>query len=269
MKVAAVQMNSGVDKDRNVAAAAALVRDAAEAGAELVLLPEKWNLLGPGEALVEGAEPLDGPSIEAARAWAHDLGIHLVAGSFAERTADSELPYNTSVLIGPSGSVLATYRKIHMFDVDVGGVSYRESDSSQAGNRVVVGEGPHNLRIGMSVCYDLRFPEIYRLAADRGAGLFTVPAAFTTTTGRDHWEVLLRARAIENQVFVLAAGQIGPAPPHYESYGRSMVVDPWGTVLATAPDIETFVAADIDPAAVDRVRASLPSLSNRRPQAYR
>jgi len=267
LRVAAVQLNSNGDKGRNLAAAERLVRESAAGGAEFVALPEKWNLLAGGEELVAGAEPLDGPSLTAARGWARELRIHLLAGSISERGAEGEKASNTSVLIGPDGEDLAVYRKIHMFDVDAGGVSYRESEHERAGSEpvtAVVGD----LVLGMTVCYDLRFPELFRILALRGARIVAVPSAFTLATGRDHWEVLLRARAIEDQVFVLAPNQSGEAPPHYSSFGRSMIVDPWGVVLATAPDGEGFVVADLDLAAQDRVRESLPSLANRQPEAY-
>ena len=267
MRVAAVQLNSNGDKQRNLATAERLVFDSAAGGAEFVALPEKWNLLAGGEELVAGAEPLDGPSLTAARGWARELGIHLLAGSISERGGEGEKPSNTSVLIGPAGDDVAVYRKIHMFDVDAGGVSYRESEHECPGTEPVVaplGE----LLLGMSVCYDLRFPELFRILALRGARLVAVPSAFTLATGRDHWEVLLRARAIEDQVFVVAPNQVGEAPPQYSSFGRSMIVDPWGVVLATAPDGEGFVAADLDLAAQDRVREALPSLANRQPEAY-
>ena len=267
MRVAAVQLNSTADKARNLAAAEGLVRAAAADGAELVALPEKWNLLATGEELVAGAEPLDGPSLTAARDWARALGIHLLAGSISERVGDGGKPFNASVLIGPDGEDLAVYRKIHMFDVDAGGVSYRESAHEQPGEEIVTA-AVGDLIAGLTICYDLRFPELHRILAVRGARLITVPAAFTTATGRDHWEVLLRARAIENAVFVLAPGQVGKAPPHYDSYGRSAIVDPWGVVLATAPDGECFVAADLDLAAQERIRAALPALANRRPEVY-
>jgi predicted amidohydrolase len=267
MRAAAVQLNSQEDKQRNLEVAERLVRAAARDGAELVCLPEKWNLLGGSEALVEGAEPLDGPSLSAARVWARDLRIHLVAGSIAERVEGHDRLFNTSVLIGPQGDDVATYRKIHMFDVEVGGVTYRESDHEEGGEEIVsapLGE----LELGLSVCYDLRFPELYRILAVRGARIITVPSAFTQATGRDHWEVLLRARAIENQAFMVAADQFGEAPPHYNSYGRSAIVDPWGVVLAMAPDEECFVAADLDIEAQERIREKLPALANRRPAAY-
>ncbi len=265
MRAAAVQLNSTGDKARNLAAAENLVRAAAADGAELVALPEKWNLLASGEEMAGGAEALDGPSLGAARSWARELGIHLLAGSIAER--GEEKAFNTSVLIGPDGADLAVYRKIHMFDVEVGGVEYRESEHEQAGEEIV--SAPvDGLELGLTVCYDLRFPELYRILALRGARLIAVPSAFTAVTGRDHWQVLLRARAIENQVFVIAPNQVGEAAPHYSSYGRSAVVDPWGVVLATAPDEECFVAAELDFAAQERVRDRLPALANRRPRAY-
>jgi predicted amidohydrolase len=267
MRAAAVQLNSTDDKDRNLEVADRLVRAAARDGAELVALPEKWNVLGTAEALHAGAEPMDGPSVSAARGWARELGVHLVAGSFAERVSGQEKLFNTSLLIGPDGEIEAAYRKIHMFDVDVGGVAYRESAHEEAGSEIVIGHAG-DVPVGLTVCYDVRFPELYRILAVRGARVIVVPAAFTLHTGKDHWEVLLRARAIENQVFVVAPGQVGEAPPHFQSYGRSMILDPWGVVLATAPDEECFVAADLDFALQDRVRATLPSLANRRPAAY-
>ena len=268
MRAAAVQLNSNGDKSRNLGAAEALVRAAAADGAELVALPEKWNLLAAGEEIAAGAETLDGPSLTAARGWARTLGINLLAGSISERPADGGgRAFNTSVLIGRDGEDLAVYRKVHMFDVDVGGVAYRESAHEQPGTELAtaaVGE----LTVGLTVCYDLRFPELFRILTLRGARLLAVPSAFTTATGRDHWEVLLRARAIENAVFVLAPNQVGVAAPHYDSYGHSAIVDPWGVVLASAPDEECFVAADLDLAAQERVRESLPALANRRPEAY-
>ncbi|HKH14849.1 MAG TPA: carbon-nitrogen hydrolase family protein [Solirubrobacterales bacterium] len=272
MRAAAIQLNSTGDKASNLATAERLVRAAAADGADLVVLPEKWNLLGDAEVLREGAEPLGGPTISAAGSWAQELGIHLVAGSIAERVEGNRKLFNTSVLVGPDGELHARYRKIHMFDVDVGGVSYRESDNEEPGDEIVaaaIGESLPGVTLGMTVCYDLRFPELYRILAVRGATVLTVPSAFTFETGKDHWEVLLRARAIENQAFVVAPNQVGEAPPHYRSYGHSMIVDPWGAVLAEAPDGECFVTADLDLEVEDRVRATLPSLANRRPGSYR
>jgi predicted amidohydrolase len=272
MRAAAIQLNATADVGRNLETAERLVREAAADGAELAVLPEKWNLLGDSRTLLEGAEALDGPTIQAARSWARELRIHLLAGSFAERVEGEERAFNTSVLIDSAGEVLAVYRKIHMFDVEVGGVTYRESEHEQPGEEIVVAgvvSGGEEVELGLTVCYDLRFPELYRILAVRGARVITIPSAFTATTGRDHWQVLLRARAIENQAFVVAPNQIGKAPPHYESYGRSAIVDPWGVVLAVAPDRECFIAADLDLDAQRRIRESLPSLANRRPAAYR
>src|SRR5262245_53926684 len=218
MRAAAVQLNSTDEYDRNLEVAERLVRNAAAEGADLVVLPEKWTVLGPPEAIRSSAEPLDGPAMTAASKWARQLGIHLVAGSFPEIVPGWERLANTSLMFGPDGAVQAIYRKIHLFDVEVGEVEYRESEVEQAGEEIALGDAGGAL-VGLTICYDLRFPELYRILALRGARVITVPAAFTERTGRDHWEVLIRARAIEDQVFMVAAGQIGQAPPHYRSYG--------------------------------------------------
>ena len=268
MRAAAVQLNSTDDYDRNLEVAESLVRAAAEDGAEFVALPEKWTVLGAPGALQAHAEPLDGPALTAAAGWARMHGIHLLAGSIAERIEGREKIANSSVLFGPDGAPKALYRKIHMFDVDVEDVSYRESEVEEAGEDAVVAD-LDGIRLGMTICYDLRFPELYRVLALEGARLMTVPSAFTERTGRDHWEVLLRARAIENQVFVIAPNQVGDAPPHYKSYGRSMIVDPWGVILAQAADTECFISADLDFSVQNEMRESLPSLQHRRATAYR
>jgi predicted amidohydrolase len=267
VRVAAVQLNSAGDKGSNLAAAERLVRAAAAGGAELVALPEKWNLLAAGAEMAAGAEPLDGPSLTAARGWARELGVHLLAGSIAKSGGEDGKAFNTSVLIGADGEDLAVYRKIHMFDVEAGGVEYRESEHEQPGEEIVLAPAA-GVDLGLTVCYDLRFPELFRILAVRGARVIAVPSAFTMATGRDHWQVLLRARAIENQVFVVAPNQTGEAPPHYSSYGRSTIIDPWGVVLATAADGEGLAVADLDLGAQERIREQLPSLANRRPQAY-
>ena len=269
MRAAAVQLNSTGDSARNRASADRLTRAAAAGGADLVVLPEKWSVLGDDDELLAGAEPLDGPSLAWARDTARELGIDLVAGSIAERRPDREKLSNTSVHFGPDGELKAVYRKIHMFDVVVGGVEYRESATEDPGDEVVLSETADGVPLGMSVCYDLRFPELYRILAVRGARVIALPAAFTKVTGAAHWEVLVRARAIENQAFVVAADQIGRSGDGKESFGGSMIVDPWGEVLARAPDEECFVAADLDLARQDEVRAELPSLANRVPAAYR
>jgi predicted amidohydrolase len=267
MRAAAIQLNSSGDVDRNLEVAERLLAAAAGAGAELVVLPEKWPALAPGEVLRELAQPLDGPIMSACRGWAREHGVVLVAGSFSELIDGGEVA-NTSALIDRDGEIAATYRKVHMFDVDVGGVSYRESEHERAGEEIVAADaGGH--RLGLSVCYDLRFPELYRILALCGATVVTVPAAFTATTGRDHWEVLLRARAIEDQLFVVAANQFGQAPPQFHSWGHSAIVDPWGRVLDVIADGEGHAIAELDLAELERVRAEVPSLASRCPGAYR
>ncbi len=265
MRAAVIQLNSTNDKPRNLEVAERLVRSAAAGGAELIALPEKWNLLARGEELLAAAESLHGPSLSAARGWARELGVRLLAGSIAER--GEEKAFNTSVMIDGNGEDLGVYRKIHMFDVDLGGVSYRESAHEEPGTEIITAEiGP--LIGGLSICYDLRFPELFRILALRGAQLLFVPSAFTLASGRDHWQVLLRARAIENQAFVVAPNQVGAAAPHFRSYGHSAILDPWGTVLAECQDEVGFVVAEFDLAKQRRIRESVPSLANRRPRAY-
>jgi deaminated glutathione amidase len=268
VRVAAVQLTSTVDRERNLATADRLTRAAAAAGAELVVLPEKWPVLGTPEETAAGAEPLDGPTLTWARDIARELGIDLVAGSIAERVPGREKGSNTSVHIGPDGEDRAVYRKIHMFDVEVGGRTYRESEHEEAGDEVVLSETAGGVELGLTVCYDLRFPELYRILAVRGARVITVSAAFTLATTREHWEVLLRARAIEDQAFVIASNQVGEHAKGYRSGGRSMIVDPWGVVLAQAPDTETFITAELDLDRQAEIRRTLPSLANRRPGAY-
>jgi predicted amidohydrolase len=269
MRAAAVQLNATADKARNLETADGLVRAAAADGATLIVLPEKWSVLGTGADLRAGAEPLDGAAISWARATARELGVDLVAGSIAERVEGGEKLRNTCVHVAPDGEVAAVYRKIHMFDVEVDGTVYRESAHEEPGEEAVLSRTRDGVELGLSVCYDVRFPELYRLLAVEGARILTIPAAFTLPTTRDHWETLVRARAIENQCFVIAANQIGEHPGGARSGGRSMIVDPWGLVLALAPDAETAIVADLDLAAQEAVRRRLPSLANRRPGAYR
>jgi predicted amidohydrolase len=277
VRAAAIQLNSTDDRDRNLSTADRLVRAAAKDGAELVVLPERWSLLGTREQLAAGAEPLDGPAIGWARATARELAIDLVAGSIAEQPnppARGRIA-NTSVHVGPDGELRAVYRKLHLFDVEVGGDVHRESDGAEAGEEIVTSAlaaaavpPATPVSLGMAICYDLRFPELFRILALRGALVVTLPSAFTLATTRDHWEPLLRARAIENQCFMVAPNQIGVAPPGTRCGGRSLIVDPWGVVLATAPDRECHVVAELDLARQREIRASLPSLANRRPDAY-
>ena len=269
MKVAAVQLNSTADPAANLAVADRLTRAAAAEGARLIVLPEKWTAVGSDEQLRAAAQTLDGPAIEWARATARELGVDLVAGSILERVEGQEKLANTSVHVDPQGEVRAAYRKVHMFDVEIEGRSYRESELEEPGEEIVLSQTVDGVELGLSICYDLRFPELYRILAVRGARVIAVPAAFTLSTTRDHWETLLRARAIENQAFVIAANQVGPHPGGHHSGGHSMIVDPWGVVLAEAPDQEGQITAELDLERQAEIRARLPALSNRRPAAYR
>jgi deaminated glutathione amidase len=270
VRAAAVQLTATADQAKNLETADRLVRAAARDGASLVVLPEKWSVYGSPEDQRAGAEPLDGPALSWARATARELGIDLVAGSIAERVDASPdgRGANTSVHVGPDGSDRATYRKIHMFDVLVGGRAYKESDGEAPGDEIVLSATADGVGLGLTICYDLRFPELYRRLAVEGARILVVPSAFTEPTTRDHWEVLLRARAIENQAFVIAANQVGRHAPGVRTGGRSMIVDPWGVVLAQAPDSESCAIADLDLGRQARIRADLPSLANRRPEVY-
>ncbi|MDQ3857972.1 MAG: carbon-nitrogen hydrolase family protein [Actinomycetota bacterium] len=269
LRVACVQLNSGTVKADNLEKAERLVALAAATGADVVVLPEKWNAIGSVETLRENAEPLvGGESVEAMGEWARRHGITLVGGSFTEIREGREKLSNTCPVFDPSGELVALYRKIHMFDVEVGGHVYRESEAEEPGEETLVCE-LEGWRVGLSVCYDLRFPELYRILALGGAELVTVPAAFTLYTGKDHWELLLRARAVENQCYVAAANEWGTHEGGKASYGRSSIIDPWGVVLAQAADEDTVLSAELDRAHLERIRRTLPSLANRQPAAYR
>ena len=269
MRAAAGQLQSSTETEENLASAERHVRAAAADGAELVVLPERLDIRGASADYAAGAEPLDGRPVSWARELARELAIDLVAGSVAERREGHERVSNTSVHVGPDGDIRAVYRKIHMFDVEVGGVEYRESEHSEPADELVLSEMANGVSLGLTICYDLRFPELYRILALRGARVITVPANFTRVTGEAHWEVLLRARAIEDQVFVIAPGQGRRPGPEGDSYGNSMIVDPWGEVLARAPmEGDCFIAAELDLARQDEVREKLPSLANRVAAAY-
>jgi predicted amidohydrolase len=269
MRTACVQLTSRDDKAANLEKTARLVDQAAAEGSELVLLPEKWNAIGDAEALHANAEALeDGESVAAMASWARAHGIWLIGGSITERREGRDKLSNTCVVFDPEGEVAAVYRKIHLFDVEVGGIVYRESEAEEPGDEAVVVRAA-GWTVGLSVCYDVRFPELYRVLALEGAELLTVPAHFTLHTGRDHWDVLLRARAIENTCYVAAAAQIGETRRGKPSYGRSLIADPWGLVVALAPDEEGVIVADLDREHLQRIRQNLPSLASRRPEAYR
>ena len=268
LPVALVQIDATADVDANIARGAELADRAAAAGARLIALPEYLQYRGDDDGYRASARPVPGATTDPFAEVARRRGAWILVGSVAETSDDPARPYNTSVLLDPDGQVAARYRKIHLFDIAVeSGPVDTESARVSPGDEPVCAD-VDGVGIGMTVCYDLRFPELYRSLALAGAQVLTVPAAFTERTGRDHWEVLLRARAIENGAYVLAPGQIG-GPPGAPAFGRSMIVDPWGTVIAQAPDVVGIVAADIETDRVAAVRRQIPSLANRRPAAYR
>jgi len=268
MRVAAVQMRCRTDRADNLERAASLTAEAATQGAELVVLPELFSSLGRTADMRTAAESLEGPTVAWASALARKHHCSIVAGSFVER--DGEELFNTSVLLNPDGAIVAHYRKVHLFDVDVEGATSRESDTFSAGDDAVVATLTDGTRLGLSICYDLRFPELFRIEALRGAQLIAAPSAFTAATGADHWELLVRARALENQVAVIAAAQWGTSPDGVRRHGHALIVDAWGTVLAEAPgEGDVVIAAEVDLTTNEQVRKRLPSLANRRPDAYR
>jgi deaminated glutathione amidase len=272
MQVAVIQLSSQDDVTKNLERVQALVAEAARAGAQVISLPENFAFMGEEQNKREIAESTEGekagPITKTIVAAAKASGAWIVAGGMPEASGDAARPYNTSLLVAPDGRIAARYRKIHLFDVDLpDGTRLLESGATRAGTETVVADitaGTETAKLGMTICYDLRFPELYRKLVEQSVRIITVPAAFTLTTGKDHWHVLLRARAIENQVFVLAPAQHGRHPRNRATYGKSVIVDPWGDVLAQCAEGEGFAIARIDFAAQDRVRASIPCLSHRR-----
>ncbi|WP_412541937.1 carbon-nitrogen hydrolase family protein [Longispora sp. K20-0274] len=261
MRVAVCQLNAREDRAANLAQARQLLVRAADQGADLAVLPEYTDYLGPTSY---APEPVDGEFGTFFAEAARELGMWVHAGSFHERGPDDQHSYNTSLVFDRSGGLAASYRKIHLYDVQIPGkVSYHESATVAPGSDIVTVK-IEGATLGLSICYDLRFPELYRKLTDAGADILVVPAAFMLHTGRDHWEVLLRARAIEGQSYVLAAGQVGNHEPNRTCFGRSMIINPWGTVLAQAPDTVSVAVADIDKHSLEQIRAELPSLANRR-----
>lgn len=267
IRAAVIQMSSTPDKAENFGVAEGLIRRAAAEGADLVALPELWSCHGLQEAYRENAEPIPGPTTEFLGGLARELKIYVLGGSIFEFTPGANRLYNTSTFFDPSGALVARYRKIHLFDVRAPDRDYLESGTVAPGREIVTAKaGPTT--VGLSVCYDVRFPELYRLLALRGAEILAVPAAFTLPTGKDHWELLLRARAVENQAYVVAPAQWGRKADGRQTYGRSMIVDPWGTVLAQCPDRDGLALATLDLDYLDCFRAEFPALANRRPEAY-
>jgi predicted amidohydrolase len=267
MRVAVVQMNSQADVTQNLARMTELVSRAAEMGAELVTLPENFAFMGESdEQKREIAEDLqgDGPIVKAVSSIARERAVFVLAGGMPEKSGEGERPFNTSVLFAPNGALLARYRKIHLFDVDLpDGTTLKESNACRPGEETSIAE-VRGRKLGMTICYDVRFPELYRKLVDAGAEIVTVPAAFTLTTGKDHWMTLLRARAIEDQVFVVAPAQHGKHPRGRVTYGKSAIIDPWGDVLAQCGEGEGVAIATLDFAYQERVRAALPSLKHRK-----
>jgi predicted amidohydrolase len=259
---AAIQMSAGADKAANLERAENLVRVAVSRGAHLIALPETFNWRGKRGAEAVAAETIEGESITLMARLARELKVHIIAGSITEQIAGQEKTYNTSVMLGPDGMRMGVYRKIHLFDIDLPGrVTVKES-ASRAGGAEVVCVATSLGAVGLSICYDLRFPELYRRLAFEGAKILIVPSCFTFPTGEAHWESLLRARAIENQAYVIAPAQFGINVHGFSDYGNSMIIDPWGRVLGRASDQEGVVTASIDLHYLDRVRNELPALTH-------
>ncbi|MFV1995366.1 MAG: carbon-nitrogen hydrolase family protein [Verrucomicrobiales bacterium] len=266
--VAALQMNSRRDLEENLGAAERLVEEAAGRGAVVVALPELFNCCAEHAIMAQRAEPIPGPTSLRMAALARKLGIFLLAGSFAEEVFDrsgNRLVYNTSLLISSAGEVIASYRKIHLFDVSIpGGPEVEESRFFTAGDKVRAVPTPQGC-FGLSICYDLRFGGLFEVLADRGAEVLFLPSAFTVETGRDHWEILLRARAIGNQAYVVAPNQVGEHAHGLASYGHSAIVDPWGEILAEAGgEGEAVICAEISLGRLREIRSHLPALAHRR-----
>ncbi len=266
LSVALVQLDATDDVDANIERATALAAEAAAGGTRLVALPEYLQYRGPDAGFRASARPVPGEHTDAFAEVARRHGTWILVGSLAEASADPDRPFNTSVLLDPNGDICATYRKIHLFDVAVDrGPADTESARVSAGDAAVTAV-VDGITLGLTICYDVRFPELYRTLALAGAEILTVPANFTERTGRDHWEVLLRARAIENGAYVLAPAQTGGG--RAPAYGRSMVIDPWGTVVAQAADTVGIIRAELDLDRVAAVRRQIPALANRRPETY-
>lgn len=268
LRIAACQMNSQGDKSANLATAERLIDAAARQGAQMVGLPEMFNLLADDAAMVAGAEDEDGPTSQLLRSKACQHGMYIHGGSIPTVIPGSDRIGNTTFVFDPEGAIIARYQKIHLFDIHIEGQkSYQESARVAPGEEMVTFETDQG-NFGLTICYDIRFPELYRALTLAGARIIFHPAAFTLYTGKDHWETLIRARAIENQVYMVSPAQIGSHGNGKQCFGNSMIVDPWGTVLARAPERECVVVAEVDYAAQDKVRAELPSLQHRRPAVY-
>ncbi|ODS31096.1 MAG: N-carbamoyl-D-amino acid hydrolase [Candidatus Scalindua rubra] len=265
--VAAIQLCSNEDKNRNLKLVSQFIDNAVKDGANIIVLPEMFNCCGHTEVMVENAEEIPGSTINILSDKARTHGIYIVCGSIFEKVEKNKV-HNTSVIVGRNGEILAKYSKVHLFDVDIQDkIRYKESEHVIAGQKIVI-VNMGSFEAGLSICYDLRFCELFRTLALRGAKIIFVPSAFTSTTGEYHWDPLIKARAIENQVFVVAANQIGTSPNNITCYGKSMIVDPWGRVLAKAKDNENVITAEIDLNLLDEVRAEIPLFEHRRTDLY-
>jgi predicted amidohydrolase len=265
--VGVVQMDTQQDKQANLEKIEIFIEEAADKGADLVALPEYVTFIGDEEGEFKNAESIPGPTSDLFCKLAMQHNIWLHCGSILEKVEGMDKLYNTTLFISPQGEIQARYRKIHLFDIEVeNGVSFLESGTKEHGEEIVVAKSDL-ATFGFSICYDVRFPELYRIMALRGAEVFFVPAEFALFTGRDHWETLLRARAIENTCYVIAPGQIG-VKPAYQAYGHSLVIDPWGTIIAKASDKEGVLMAEIDMDYLKRIQTQNPSVKNRREKAY-
>ncbi len=265
--VAAIQLCSNEDKDRNLKLVDEYINNAVKDDARVVVLPEMFNCCGHTKVMVEKAENIPGRTIDFLSDKARTHRIYIVCGSVFEKVGNS-MVHNTSVIVGPSGKILAKYSKIHLFDVDIQDkIRYKESENVVAGHKIVT-SNIENVEVGLSICYDLRFCELFRSLALKGAKVVFIPSAFTSTTGEYHWEPLIKARAIENQIFMVAANQIGTSPNNITCYGKSMIVDPWGRVLAKAKDNENVITAMIDLDLLKEVRTEIPLFEHRRTDLY-
>jgi deaminated glutathione amidase len=271
IRAAAVQMDTRDDKKLNLEKAKTLIEKAVSQGAEIVGLPEYFNFIGPDARKFEEAEAIPGPTTDFLSSIARKHGIWLQGGSITEKLEGRNKLFNTTVFFNPKGEIAGRYRKIHLLDIEVrNGVAMKESATKDPGDQIVVCETDLG-KVGLSICYDMRFPEVYRIMTLEGAVLVFVSADFALYTGKDHWEPILRTRAIENQIFLIAPAQIGikPTVPPFPTFARSMIIDPWGTVIAKAPDLETCIVADLDLDYLEQMREQLPCLKSRRPSAYR
>lgn len=267
LRVAAIQLNSGPSVGENLTAIDHWVSVASREGAKFVVLPENFAYFGPETGRCEAAESAEvtsGPIRAAMVRWATQHEIYVLAGGWPERSYDERRPYNAATLVGPTGETLAHYRKIHLFDVTLpNGTAITESDSTTPGASVTVGE-VLGIPVGITICYDLRFPELYRALVDQGAQVLCVPSAFTLDTGKDHWVLLNRARAVESQCWLIAANQWGQHGKGRSTFGHSMIIDPWGNVVAQASDRPQVIVADVDLDWLQQIRGKLPSLAHRR-----